>query len=205
LALGSAGVLLAFVPHYVGLIGVAAGGFGVAAGTIGVLLRGQRRPAPAVWGIVVSALAVLIAGVMTFGYLDVGDRAVRHRSAADATNNTRAVLGKELGVQIGAFSYTPPPSSPRGFPRAISLDNARLTVTLTNKLAVARRFSITVAGFESQRIQIGAFTVQATLDGRATREVNAAYGRSVSDKTAQRLKKATFAVIAAYSYVPERP
>jgi hypothetical protein len=200
LVVGVVGLFLAFIPHYVGLIGLAAGGCGVAAGTIGVLFGGQRRLALS--GTALSALAVVMAAIMTFGYPDLRAAAVR---PAGGTTGTRTVLGKEVGVQIGAFTYTPTPRSTSGIPVPISLDKARLAVNLTNKLTVSRRFSLTIAGFETEHIQIDAFTVQATLDGMATREVNAAYGRAVSDEKAQRLKTATFAVLAASSDTPEKP
>ncbi|MEZ0364758.1 hypothetical protein ACAG26_13780 [Mycobacterium sp. pUA109] len=201
LAVGSVGLVLAFVPHQVGLIGAAAGGFGVAAGTAGVLLRGHRRPASAVSGITVSVLAVVSAAIMTFVYADLGGRAAR--STTDTTS-TQTVLHHELGVQIGTFSYQP---SPKGniVAATTSVPGGKLMVTLTNKLAVPRTFYVTIAGFASKGVQINSFTVDATLDGGATRQVNAADRMTASEKTAERLTTATFTVLAASSTGVEKP
>ncbi|OHV06051.1 hypothetical protein [Mycobacterium talmoniae] len=201
LAVGSVGLLLAGVPHYVGLIGAAAGGFGVAAGMVGVLLRGHRRPALAVSGITVSVLAVLSAGVMTFVYADLGERA--GRSTTDTTS-TQTVLRHELGVQIGTFSYQPSPKSTI-VAATTSVPGGKLMVTLTNKLAVPRAFYVTIAAFENKGVQITSFTVDATLDADATRQVNAADRMTASEKTAERLTTATFTVLAASSAAVEKP
>lgn len=199
LVVGSVGLLLAFIPHHVGLIGLAAGGFGVGAGTIAVLLRGQRRAVLAASGIGVSVLAVVMAAIISVGYADVVD-GVRP-SAADDTNSTRTVLSQELGVQIGTFEYTP--ASGR-----YSQPETRLMVTLTNKLNVARQFFLTIAGVENEHIQIDTFQVDVTLDANATRQVNAADRLSrlsvISENKGRRLTAATFAVLTASSTPPDQ-
>ncbi|OHV06050.1 hypothetical protein BKN37_03605 [Mycobacterium talmoniae] len=192
-ALGAAALALAIVPFYGAVSFVVAGeaaavgGLGVAAATAGLAQarrNGRIVSAPAVAGAVAAALAVVL-GVMavTGQVISVRDQPRR------PTLDTATVLGRELAVTVGGFDYTGSDS--------YSLSGG-LAVTLRNKLNTTRSFRIAVAAFDRDRHQVMSTSSSATLAAHATESVEM-FTYLPDEKTADRLKAATFRLIDASS------
>ncbi|MEZ0364757.1 hypothetical protein ACAG26_13775 [Mycobacterium sp. pUA109] len=192
-ALGAAALALAIVPFYgqvpVVVAGEAAlvGGLGVAAAIAGLAharRSGRSVSAPTVAGSVAATLAVVLGVIaVTAQLISVRDQQRR------PTLDTASVLRRELAVTIGAFDYAGSDS--------VSLSGG-LTVTVRNKLNTTRSFRIAVAAFDRDRHQVMSASSAATLAAHAT-ESGEMFTYLPDEKTAERLKAATFRLIDATS------
>jgi hypothetical protein len=179
---GAAVPFYADVPVVVAVEATVVGGVGSAAAIAGLAhLRrvGAMVSVSAVFGTVACGLAVVLGvTAVVLGVVAVRDQQRR------PTLDTATVLGRELSLTMGAFSYTG---------RGSHLET-QLPVTVRNKLTKTRWFHIVVAAFDRDRHQVMSATSSEILTADAS-ETLELFDYVSDPKVADRLANSTFRII----------
>lgn len=188
---GLVGVALALFSF--GPVGMVIAGIGVAAGIV-ALLRTRvvdAHPLPAVGGLVVAALAVIVSAVMIVAPVLVTDNNASASPGESSgpvdpkeylgNEDVEDVLAHELQVDFGEVT--------------LGSDGPTVTVTLTNKLDRPKNYGVSVGAFDGSGVQIA-----SVLDAGAILGAHAVQKRTLPLKgSVDQLKTATFKVTAVKS------
>ncbi|MGA5544245.1 hypothetical protein ACPCIR_20505 [Mycobacterium sp. NPDC051198] len=166
-------------------------GIGIAAGIVALLRTAAAHPLPAVAGTVISALAVAVSVVMlvapALATPTAGSDSAGPSAALDAdgffNEDVEDVLAHELQVDFGEATTT-------------AWGSAELPITLTNKTDTVRAFYVTLGAFDSSGVQIASDSGAGALLGPHAIQKKTAFGAVYDKSTVEKLKSATFKVVA---------